>query len=336
MAEPTVREILEEQMGVEPQEEIEISEPDVVESVEQKAERVRDEAGRFAKTEEKQEKPEKAVSAVKQPVEQAATEAPVELSPLQRPSSWKKEAQAKFATLDPEIQAEVMRRENDMHKGIEGYKQSAERATLYDRTFAPYAETMRKIGTTPEQAISGLMQTDHNLRYGSPAQKVAIVHDIIKQYGIKPEWFDQQETQVNPEVGHLQTRLQAMEAQQAAWQQEVQAREVGTLNSDIQSFAKNNEHFEAVRDRMADLIQGGAAKTLQEAYDTAVWSDPNVRGALLAKQQAEERAKATAKATEAKKASSVNIRARGTIPAQAPLGSIEDTIRARAKELGMY
>ena len=261
---------------------------------------------------------------------------PIDIPAIKPPSSWKKEAQTKFAALDPDIQAEVMRRENDMHKGIEGYKQSAERASVYDRTFAPYAETMRQIGTTPEQAISGLMQTDHNLRYGSPAQKVAIVHDIIKQYGIKPEWFDQQETQINPEVGHLQTRLQAMEAQQAQWQQEVQQREVGTLNSDIQSFAKNNEHFEAVRDRMADLIQGGAAKTLQEAYDTAVWSDPNVRSSLLAKQQADERAKATAKANEAKKASSVNIRTRGTIPAQAPLGTIEETIRARAKELGMY
>ena len=297
----------------------------------------RDESGKFTdSTPVKNDIPaEKAIGTADQsePIDSVETS---EVPAIKPPSSWKKEAQVKFAALDPEIQAEVMRRENDMHKGIEGYKQSAERATLYDRTFAPYQETMRQIGTTPEQAISGLMQTDHNLRYGSPAQKVAIVHDIIKQYGIKPEWFDQQETQVNPEVGHLQTRLQAMEAQQAQWQQEVQAREVGTLNSDIQSFSKNNEHFEAVRDRMADLIQGGAAKTLQEAYDTAVWSDPNVRAALLAKQQAEERTKATAKVNEAKKASSVNIRARGTIPAQAPLGTIEETIRARAKELGMY
>jgi hypothetical protein len=201
---------------------------------------------------------------------------------------------------------------------------------------APYMETMNKIGVKPEQAISSLMQTDHNLRYGSPAQKVAIVQDIIKQYGIKPEWFDQEQTQVNPEMGYLQTRLQQLEAQQSQWQQEAQAREVGTLNSDIQSFAKNNEHFDLVRDRMADLIQGGSAKTLQDAYDMAIWSDPTVRANLLAKQQADERVKAAEKAKEAKKAASVNVRARGTIPAQAPVGSIEDTIRARAKELGMY
>ena len=293
----------------------------------------RDEGGKFAaKESEPVDNPE---AAAETPAEKVPEEDPA--PSIKAPSSWKKEAQAKFATLPPDIQAEVMRREGDMHKGIESYKQSAERATAYDRAFAPYQETISKLGMTADQAAAQLMKTDHNLRYGSPAQKVAIVQDIIKQYAINPEWFDQQSTSaVNPEIGYLQNQLQEMQAQQARILQESQARESTTLNSDIDSFAKNNEHFDAVRDRMADLLQGGAAKTLQDAYETAIWADPAVRASIIAKQQAEERAKSAQKATEAKKLASVNVRARGTIPAQAAIGTIEDTIRARAKELGMY
>jgi hypothetical protein len=258
-------------------------------------------------------------------------------STVRAPSSWKKEQQAKFSSLPPDIQAEIARREGDIHRGVEHYKVAAERGNTYEKAFAPFRDTIQKIGTTPEQAITGLMQTDHNLRFGSPAQKVAVIQHIIQSYGINPEWFDQQNTaQANPEIGHLQNRLQQFEAQQAQQMQDMKEREAASLNNDIAAFAAKSEHFEAVRDRMADLLQGNASKSLQEAYDTAIWADPAIRATLLAEQQKEIRSKAATKAIEAKKLSSANVRTRGVIPAQAAVGSIEDTIRSKAKELGMY
>ena len=258
-------------------------------------------------------------------------------STVRAPSSWKKEQQAKFSSLPPDIQAEIARREGDIHRGVEHYKVAAERGNTYDKAFAPFRDTIQKIGTTPEAAITGLMQTDHNLRFGSPAQKVAVIQHIIQSYGINPEWFDQQNTaQANPEIGHLQNRLQQFEAQQAQQMQDMKEREAASLNNDIAAFAAKSEHFEAVRDRMADLLQGNASKSLQEAYETAIWADPAIRATLLAEQQKEIRSKAATKAIEAKKLSSANVRTRGVIPAQAAVGSIEDTIRSKAKELGMY
>ena len=258
-------------------------------------------------------------------------------STIRAPSSWKKEQQAKFASLPPDIQSEIARREGDIHRGVEHYKVAAERGNTYEKAFAPFRDTIQKIGSTPEQAITGLMQTDHNLRYGSPAQKVAVIQHIIQSYGINPEWFDQQNnSQANPEIGHLQNRLQQFEAQQAQQMQNMQEREAASLNNDIAAFAAKNEHFEAVRDRMATLLEGNASKSLQEAYETAIWADPAIRATLLAEQQKEIRSKAATKAIEAKKLSSANVRTRGVIPAQAAIGSIEDTIRSKAKELGMY
>lgn len=253
------------------------------------------------------------------------------------PSTWKKDMQEKFNTLPPDVQAEINRRESDIHRGLEQYKSMAERGNSYERAITPFKDTIQKIGMTPEQAISGLMQTDHTLRHGSPAQKVAMLQTIIQTYGINPEWFDQQNTQhANPEIGHLQNRLQQFESLQAQQQQVLQNQEVAKLNSDIAAFASKNEHFEAVKYRMADLLQGGAAKTLQEAYDTAIWADPTTRATLLAKQQADARAKAAQKAAEAKKLSSANVRTRGVVPAQEAVGAIEDTIRAEAKRLGLF
>lgn len=264
-------------------------------------------------------------------------EAEPETHAIRAPSSWKKEQQAKFASLPADIQSEIARREGDIHRGVEHYKVAAERGNTYEKAFAPFRDTIQKIGSTPEQAITGLMQTDHNLRYGSPAQKVAVIQHIIQSYGINPEWFDQQNnSQANPEIGHLQNRLQQFEAQQAQQMQNMQEREAASLNNDIAAFAAKNEHFEAVRDRMATLLEGNASKSLQEAYETAIWADPAIRATLLAEQQKEIRSKAATKAIEAKKLSSANVRTRGVIPAQAAVGSIEDTIRSKAKELGMY
>ena len=288
----------------------------------------------------KESEPEVATSeedALKTPSEASESTPEVNTPTNKAPSSWKKESQAKFASLPPEVQADILKREGDIHRGVESYKVAAERGNTYEKAFAPFRDTIQKIGTTPEQAITGLMQTDHNLRYGSPAQKVAVIQHIIQSYGINPEWFDQQNTaQANPEIGHLQNRLQQFEAQQAQQMQNMQEREAASLNNDIVAFAAKSEHFEAVRDRMADLLQGNASKSLQEAYDTAIWADPAIRATLLAEQQKEIRSKAATKAIEAKKLSSANVRTRGVIPAQAAVGSIEDTIRSKSKELGMY
>ena len=49
---------------------------------------------------------------------------------------------------------------------------------------------------------------------------------------------------------------------------------------------------------MAALLNSGAAQTYQEAYEKAIWADPDIRSGLLSQQQreAEEKRNAEAKA----------------------------------------
>ena len=111
------------------------------------------------------------------------------------------------------------------------------------------------------------------------------------------------------------------------------------LNSEIARFAQGKDHFDAVREDMAALLQAGRAQTLDDAYQMAIWANPATRAALIAKQQQEQdaarKANADLKAKDARKASAVNIPRRGSLAATAPKGTMEDTIRAEATRLGL-
>lgn len=78
--------------------------------------------------------------------------------------------------------------------------------------------------------------------------------------------------------------------------------------SEIEAFRADpkHPHFNDVAPRIEGLLKAGAAKDLKEAYDQAVWADPNIRQQLMSA-QAEEANKARAaeveKATKARSAS---------------------------------
>jgi hypothetical protein len=257
--------------------------------------------------------------------EQAAPEA------KKAPASWKKEAQETFGALPPHVQDEVLRRESDFHKGIEGYKTEAQRAKVFDQAIAPYMQTIQKLGVAPQQAVAALMKADHTLRYAPPAVKQAEFMKLAKVYSIDLG------QQIDPNVAELQRELYSLRESQRHWQEQNDAARNESLNSDIERFASEpgHEHFAAVRDHMAALLQGGQAKDLPDAYAQAVWANPQTREALLAKQRDTERAEATRKANEAKKAAAPNVPQRGTVAATGPRLSWEEQIKADAVRLGL-
>jgi hypothetical protein len=97
--------------------------------------------------------------------------------------------------------------------------------------------------------------------------------------------------------------------------------------------------FEEVRNDMAGLLQAGMAADLNDAYEKACYANPNVRAKVLAQQQAkadtERKAQSIQKAQAAKQASAVNVSRKGTLPSAKAVGSMDDTIRETARELGL-
>lgn len=329
----TIRETLAEieSRGTEPEE-----------TTEQKADRLRDEQGRFAKNAAPDQTPEDsepppAVEAQPDPV--AAPSVPPD---LQRLGLRKEEADA-FAKADPAVQAAFIRRSDEMHKGIEQFRSKAQFGHEMEQAIAPFSATIQALGVHPAKAVNNLLVADHALRYGSPQQKMEMFNKIAREYGIDPATIPQQEPQyVDPNVSQLQTQLQQMQSWILQRNAAEQQREQQALNSEIAGFANDpaNKHFQAVKLDMAGLLQSGMAKDLKDAYEKAIYANPTVRAQVLAEQHAQAEAQRKAqfaqKAQAAKTASSVNIPRRGITPAKGRVGSMDETIRAEAERLGLF
>lgn len=314
----TIRETLRslQEQGIEP--DAAIDEPP--ESPEAKADRLRDEQGKF-----------KAATL-------AETEPPVvQESPVRAaPNTWKKEVAEKWGALPPEVQAEVERREADFHRGIEQYKQKAQFAEVMERTFAPFAATLQSLNISPDRAVSELLAADHRLRYGAPHEKAAYFAQLAGAYGIDLNSVVQPDQQpIDPNVSALQQQLQQLQGWVQQKSQLEQQQEQHALNSEIAAFAAdpNHSHFESVRGHMAALLQAGQAKNLADAYEQAVYANPATRAAMLQQQAAKEREEQAKKAQAAKAAASVNVRARPSMPVSTPIGTMDDTIRATLRRL---
>lgn len=285
---------------------------------EEKPTRARDEAGRFTAAELAQQA---AAKEAEKPVEQA----PVEQPAKKAPSSWKKEAAAEFDKLPPHVQDEVLRRETDFHKGIEGFKSHADLGRTIERTLQPYMQTIQQLGVSPDVAISSLLKADAGLRYGTPEQKAAHLAGLAQTYGIDIGQVAQV-PQKDPYTFQLEQQLNQLKQQHEQFQQSQQEQQREALNSELQAFAATAEHFEAVKEDMAALLQAGRASDLKDAYDKAVYANPQTRQSLL-EQQRQEALKQANAAALANRAKAASVSVRGSSPASGS-GAAPSSLRA--------
>lgn len=290
----------------------------------EKPARTRDEQGKFTKQENEQEQP----AEIKEPEE-------VEKPARKPPSSWKKEAQDVYSKLDPLAQDEIDRREQDFHKGLETYKQKAQFADQFGQVIQPFMQNIQAENAHPLEAVQHFFRLDHTLRHGSPEQKAAVVQEIMQRAGITPEILSQA-PQLDPNLTAVQQQVMNLTRELQHRDQLSQQAEADRLNREISNFATGKEHFETVRQDMAALLQSGRAQGLEDAYEMAVWANPITRAALQAQQQESARQQTAKIAQDAKKAASVNVTKRGSLASTSTTpSSMEDTIRAKLRELGM-
>jgi hypothetical protein len=221
------------------------------------------------------------------------------------------------------VQDEVLRREGDFHKGIEGFKSHADAGRAYQKALEPFQDTLKSLGVDGVTAVTELMKADHILRNAPESVKVQKILELANVYRIDLQ------KQFSPDVARyeqelFQTREQLKNLQQTQTQSANES-----LNSDIERFASapGHEHFESVRGHMAALLQGGLAKDLDEAYAQAVFANPQTRTPLL--EQHQRKAAEDARAQRARAASGS---VRGSSPASGssnvPGNSVRDAVSA--------
>lgn len=260
-------------------------------------------------------------------------------------SSWKPDAQSALfkaergeaLTADELklIRVEAERRESDFHKGVSEFKSHSERAKAYDAAIAPYQQHLQKIGVDAPTAIDALMRADVILRTSDPLTKAQYFSKLAKEYGIDIGQVQQPST-VDPQTQYLLDQLQQLRQTQELWQNQFQSQERLKAQQEIEQFATEDKtHFDAVRNDMADLLESGKAKSMQEAYDMAIWMRPDIRSALIEQQRAEAQRNAIGNA-QAQRAKTAAGSVKGSSPVaggvQPVKGSLREIIEASFAE----
>lgn len=298
---------------------------------------VQQEVAQEIETPKEETKPERARTpdgkfAAKDPQEATETtqEAPKEEEKPQvkaSPKSWRKEiADAHWNNIPDELKDEILRREEAVEKGFEGYKTNAEVGVKFKEVLQPYMATINQFGVPPEKAVQHLFNADHQLRYGTQQQKVEMAVKIFSDYGIDPNQVFQRlqngAPQVNPELAPVYQQLTSTQQQLQQLVAESQQREMAAYQSEIERAKQGKPHFDLVRDEMAALLQAGLATNLDDAYDKAVWAKPDLRQSLL--HQEIDKSK---QAEQAKRAQNAAVSVKGSTPSSAVSGLDPNNIR---------
>lgn len=262
-------------------------------------------------------------------------DAPPTPSAIEPPKTWRKEALEQWNALPEVVKAEVLKREEDIFRGLEVYRADATFGKSLKSVLDPYMPILQQYNIDPAAQVANLMQAHHTLALGAPEQKVAFMRQLAQEYGIDlGELSGAGAPFVDPAVDALQKELQAVKSTLSARERAEAQQRMQSIQTEIEQFASDpaNEHFDSVANDIAALLKAGTAKDLKDAYEKAVWANPVTRAKLVAKQQADAAAQAKAEAAKraaaAKSASSVVVRAKpSSASGTAPIGSMDDTMQ---------
>ena len=271
----------------------------------------RDEAGKYAKPEPKEE-----------PVE--AVEEPLWKRP---PASWKKDYHEDWKAAPARIQEYAWQREEQMKAGYEPLRAKAEYADQMQQVVQPFMQTISGLGIDAPRAVKALLEADHALRYSTPEQKLQLFNRLAQQYGVNLGQMEglPQQTLADPAVYALQNELNAVRGEVNTWKQQQEQAQNQTLLGEIGQFSQKAEHFEEARPAMIQLLQSGMATDLQDAYEKAIRLDPNLFDAVQLSKQADVDANKRAAANKAaKSARAAAVSVKSSTPGAATTTKAQD------------
>lgn len=272
--------------------------------------------------------------------------APVKDEP---PKSWKAGPKAKWGSLDPEVRAEIQRREQDhvkvMNRAMSESASARQFANTFVETLRPYEARIRASGSHPIEMINRFFQADYILSSTSPVNAARYMAELIQSYGIDIKELDNALAGAGP-TDPVADRVEQLLAQRLAplgsflEQQQHQSRQQDILraqqaDSEVAAMASDPKypHMETVRTEMADLIDYYAAKgvflTLDSAYNKAVSLNPEL-GAQSARRQVMQQAANVNNQTRRALAASASVSGSpgGSPTAGKGNGSLRDSIEA--------
>jgi hypothetical protein len=275
-----------------------------------------------SKAKQTDEKPARAVKEAKLPKEtktdiqvktkvfkDAPREAEVktDLPAIKVPQSFGGDKKALWDSMPRNVQEFWAKREDEFHRELT--KQDEERTfgRSVKELATPYIPLIKAEGGDIVKGFQSYLNTAYILRTKSPQEKGQLLMQLAREFGADLRGV-QAQNPVNPQLHQLQQELAGLKGSIEQEKALKKQQEDAALQTQVEAFAADpkNIHFETVKADMAALLRGNVAKDLQDAYDRAVYANPQTRSTLLAQKDSEEKqvADKKAKAEAAKKAGS--------------------------------
>jgi hypothetical protein len=262
------------------------------------------------------------------------------------PKTWTKEALAKWSTIDPVVQAEITKREGDFLKGIGMYKEAAELGSRYDKVVEPYKPILAAENVDPVGLFQSFAANHYLLSRGTSEQKLQVCANLVKGYGIDLNALithigEDAVAPADPEVAALRQEIDALKQGIDAQRSDAMTVAQTRIQQEVDAFAADtaaHPYFNEVINDMMALMKAGSAQSLQEAYEKAVFANPETRQKEIERLTAEKLSTAAAEEQTRKDkiASSTADHVKvdphnrnGTVP----VGTMDETLEATMREI---
>lgn len=252
------------------------------------------------------------------------------------PQSWTNSEKALWGSISADAQKAILRREQDIHKALTAQDEERQLARQFRQVSQPYEAMLRAQGINPLQLHDQFLRYVYTLTTADAATKARLIQQVAQQYGVtldgaasQPVQQTSYDTQVMQAIAELRNRLNQQE--EAGSQAQINA-----IVADIEKFRSDPAHkyFDHVRADMGALINAGAAQSMDEAYEKAIWARPDLRMQLMA-EQAEAQAKKDKERANKARVKAVSVRgSTGESSAAAPANrTLREELIAAAEEV---
>lgn len=263
---------------------------------------------------------------------------------IQMPVSWSPDRKAEWEALPSTAREYIAKREQEAHSQISQLGQQVKTAQplfeVLERHRAAYEGK-----AAPAEAIERLFAANNYLE----RDPVNAIQWLASQYGVDLQALagdpnsqpDAQVSALKNEIAQLKALVGQTTQRVMSREQQEQEAKIKAVEAEIEAFAKDKPEWNTLEAEI--LANVGVLRTLnpalshkdllEQAYERAVFANPQTRAAQLARLEKEKADKAAEeakkRAIEAKKASSTNVK---SSPGSHAATSLDDDLKAVARK----
>ncbi len=237
----------------------------------------------------KDKKPVETAPGKEPTTKEAPPEAPKAIGP---PPGWSAESKAYFNSLPPDhpLRRDVAKREDEVSSGFKKYSEIDKRHQEIEQVLAPVRQTYQQAGIQSDaEAIKRLFMWEGQFR--NPATRNQAFQQLAQQYGVNlnsPTSEPSMAQDIPPALKPIVDGYGNVTQQLSAIQSDLQRRDQTAAQEQLAQFAKDKPHYEKVKTNMGQLMlaaaNAGQNLSLSDAYEQAIWGNPEIREQLTKEQ----------------------------------------------------